>query len=155
MALIRRWRNFKQMHDLVAVAAGLIFASGALRAFERGADEPLALAEATLVWPAVNLAAALALPLRIQFLRRLLARYVWMSFVAGFGQTVVSVIVGAGLMIGAAMIIHREVATATDALSMAPIFCAYASGIGILAAQALLARALERRPEVRALIEKP
>ena len=34
------------------------------------------------------------------------------------------------------------------------MFAAYAAGIGILFAQALLVRALERLPEVRAVIEE-
>jgi hypothetical protein len=53
---------------------------------------------AILIFPAIYLVAAIILPLAIAPLRRLLKRYVWMSFNAGFGQTPISVLVSLGVL---------------------------------------------------------
>ena len=53
------------------------------------------------------------------------------------------------------MFIHEEVGRAAAAgHAGANVFSAYAAGIGILAAQAVLVRALERVPALRAQIEE-
>ena len=151
MAFTPAWRNFKRMEDLTTLAAALVYLAGAVRAFER--DLGGGLLSAVVVWPALHLAGALLIPLLVPILRRLLGRYVWMSFTAGFGQSPASVVVGAALLLAAGAALFRQVRLAPDALSLAPLFCAFAAGVGILAAQALLVRVLERLPEVRAVIE--
>ena len=151
MAFTLAWRNFKRMEDLTAAAAALIYLAATLRAFERHPGWGLVVA--TVLLPALHLAAAMIVPLFAPVLRRVLARYVWMSFRAGFGQTPVSVLVGALLMVAAGAALFRQALVAPDALSLAPIFCAFAAGVGVLVAQALLVRAVERRPEVRAIIQ--
>jgi len=96
----------------------------------------------------------LAIPLLVGRLRRGLARYVWMSFNAGFGQSVGSVIIGIGLLAGAALFMYWQIGSAANGGRYpAGVFSGYAAGIGILAAQALLVRVLERHPEVRRAIE--
>jgi len=152
MAFIPAWRNFKRMEDFTAFGAALVYAAAVLEALDRRLGDGLA--QAIVLWPLLHLAAALVLPLRWPLLRRLLGRYVWLSFCAGFGQTATSVVVGAALMAGAAFAIFHEVSVAEDVLSLAPVFCAFAAGIGALAAQALLARRLERRPEVLTVIAR-
>ena len=88
-------------------------------------------------------------------MKRRLARYVWMSFQAGFGQTPGSIVSGVALLLGAGLFIYWQVGEAARAGRVgANVFSAYAAGIGILAAQAVLVRALERLPDVRALIEE-
>ena len=87
-------------------------------------------------------------------LKRWLARYVWMSFQAGFGQTPGSIVTGVVLLMGAGLFIYWQVAKAAASGQMgANVFSAYAAGIGILAAQAVLVRALEQLPDVRKRIE--
>ena len=109
----------------------------------------------TLLWPAVYLVASLIVPLLVPVLKRWLARYVWMSFQAGFGQTPGSIVTGVALLLGAAMFIYWQVAqVAASGRYQANVFAAYAAGIGILAAQAILVRALERLPDVRQRIEE-
>ena len=77
-----------------------------------------------------------------------------MSYVAGFGQRVLSVLTGIGLLLGAAGFIYWQVAdVAHGGRYPAGVFSGYAAGIGILVAQILLVRRMERDPEVRALIE--
>ncbi len=107
-----------------------------------------------LEFPSVYFLAALVLPLQIRPARRMLKRYVWTSFGAGFGQTAVSVLCALGLIAMAAGLIYLQVAgVARGGRYPAGIFSAYAAGAGVLFAQALLVLALEREPQVRAVIE--
>ncbi|HZZ68389.1 MAG TPA: hypothetical protein VFE18_09460 [Phenylobacterium sp.] len=153
MAFIPAWRNFKRMQDLTVTAAGLIYAAAAVRAFGRFPGGLETTLRWTLLWPAAYLGFSLAIPLGVAPLRRWLAKYVWLSFKAGFGQTPASVVVGMGLLLGAGLFIHEEVVRAARAgQAGANVFAAYAAGIGILAAQAILVRTLEQLPDIRAKI---
>jgi hypothetical protein len=153
MAFIRSWRNFKRMQDMATAVAGLIYAGAVVRAFEVLPGGARLVAERTLLWPAVFLVLSLMVPLLVGAFRTKLEIYVWMSFRAGFGQTPSSVIVGVGLLAGAALFIYRQMAgVEAGGRYPAGVFSAYAAGIGILAAQAWLVRSLERRPEVQRLI---
>jgi hypothetical protein len=151
----RAWRNFKRMQDLTVAIAGLIYAGAAVHAVGRLPGGAALVLRWILLWPALYLAASLAAPLAIGPIRRWLTRYVWMSFRAGFGQTAGSVLTGLALLLGAAMFIYWQIAAvAATGTYRANVFSAYAAGIGILAAQAVLVRTLERLPDVRALIEE-
>ena len=104
----------------------------------------------------LGLAGSLVVPLLVPWIRERLGRYVWMSFIAGFGQTPISVLTGIGVLAGAALFIYWQVAAvATGGRYPAGVFSGYAAGIGILVAQAALVRRLEQSPEIRALIEEP
>ena len=73
-----------------------------------------------------------------------------MSFQAGFGQTPGSIVTGLILLMGAALFIYWQIASvAATGTYRANVFSAYAAGIGILAAQAILVRVLERLPDIR------
>ena len=151
----RAWRNFKRMQDFTVAVAGLIYAGAAVHAVGRLPGGAGLVLRWTLLWPALYLAASLVAPLVIPPVRRWLTRYVWMSFQAGFGQTPASIVTGVALLMGAALFIYWQIASvAATGTYRANVFSAYAAGIGILAAQAVLVRALERRPDVRALIEE-
>ncbi|HEX3365971.1 hypothetical protein [Phenylobacterium sp.] len=153
MTFTTAWRNFKRMQDLTVAAASLIYAAAVIDALDRLPGGPNLIARWTLLWPAAYLGFSLAIPLLIPPVKRWLARYVWMSFRAGFGQTPASVVVGVALLLGSGLFIWEEVGRAArHGLTGADVFSAYASGIGILAAQAILVRFLEETPEVRAQI---
>ncbi|MDB5424123.1 MAG: hypothetical protein JWQ29_1539 [Phenylobacterium sp.] len=156
MAFTSAWRNFKRMQDLTVAAACLIYAAAVVHAL---GVLPGGLASGlrwTLVWPAAWLAGSFLIPMFTPPLKRWLARWVWMSFEAGFGQTPGSILSGVGLLLGAGLFIYWQVARAAASGQVgANVFSAYAAGIGILAAQAVLVRALERLPEIRARIEEP
>jgi len=155
MAFSRAWRNFKRMQDLTVAAASLIYAGAVVHAFGRLPGGLGVVVRWTLLWPAVFLMASLVIPLIVAPLKRWLARWVWMSFQAGFGQTPGSIVTGVALLLGAAMFIYWQVASVAETgRYQANVFSAYAAGIGILAAQAILVRALERLPDVRARIEE-
>lgn len=151
----RAWRNFKRMQDFTVAVASLIYAAAAVHAFGRLPGSASLLLRWILVWPALYLLASLVAPLIIPPVRRWLTKYVWMSFEAGFGQTPGSIVTGLILLLGAALFIYWQIASvqATGAYR-ADVFSAYAAGIGILAAQAVLVRTLERLPDVRAQIEE-
>lgn len=156
MAFVRPWRNFKRMQDVAVGAASLIYAGAVVNAFQvlpGGAD---LIVQRTLIWPGVFLALSFVVPLMVAPLKRGLARYVWMSFRAGFGQTPISVLTGVGLLAAAALFIYWQVAAvAHGGRYPAGVFSGYAAGIGILAAQAVLVRVLEQLPDIRKLIEEP
>ncbi len=155
MTFIRAWRDFRRMQDVAVGAAALIYAGAVVNAFQvlpGGAD---LIAQRTLIWPGMFLFVSLAVPLVVPALKRLLARYVWLSFQAGFGQTPLSVLTGVGLLAAAALFIYWQVwAVGHGGRYPAGVFSGYAAGIGILAAQAILVRALETVPEVRKQIEE-
>jgi hypothetical protein len=151
----RAWRNFKRMQDFTVAVASLIYAGAAVHAIGRLPGSPAMVARWVLLWPLLYLVASLFLPLLIGPVRRWLTRYVWMSFQAGFGQTPGSIVTGLVLLLGAAMFIYWQIASvAATGTYRANVFSAYAAGIGILAAQAVLVRSLERSPEVRKVIEE-
>ena len=156
MVFKRAWVNFKRMEDMTVAAAVLIYAAAVIQAFKSLPGGAEVVARWTLVWPGGFLLAATVLPLAIPVIRRWLARYVWMSFRAGFGQSPGSVLVGVAFLLGAAFLIHQQIGAIADTGRYpANIFSAYAAGVGILIAQAVLVRRLERLPEVRALIVEP
>jgi hypothetical protein len=154
MVFSRAWRNFKRMQDVAVAAACLIYAGAVLRAFETLPGGSGLIAQRTLIWPGMFLFASLTLPLALAPLRRTLSRFVWMSYQAGYGQTPTSVLTGIGLLAGAALFIYWQVAAVRyGGRYPAGVFSGYGAGIGIMMAQALLVRALERLPEVRREIE--
>ena len=156
MTFIRAWRDFRRMQDVAVGAAALIYAGAVVNAFQVLPGGAGLIAQRTLIWPAMFLFVSLAVPLVVPALKRLLARYVWLSFQAGFGQTPLSVLTGVGLLAAAALFIYWQVwAVGQGGRYPAGVFPGYAAGIGILAAQAVLVRALETVPEVRAQIEEP
>jgi hypothetical protein len=151
----RAWRNFKRMQDFTVTVASLIYAAAAVHAVGRLPGSAAMVLRWILLWPALYMAASLVAPLIIRPVRRWLTRYVWMSFQAGFGQTPGSIITGVILLMGAALFIYWQIASvAATGAYRANVFSAYAAGIGILVAQAVLVRSLERKPEVRPLIEE-
>jgi hypothetical protein len=149
------WRNFKRMQDVAAAAALLIYAGAVIHAWRVLPGAAGLKAELTLVFPAAFLLLFLVGPLVVRPVRRLVERYVWMSFDAGFGQSAGSVIVGVGVLATAAAFIYLQVAgVAHGGRYPAGVFSGYGAGIGILLAQAIVVRALERRPDLRRRIEE-
>ena len=154
MAHTPAWRNFKRAENLAVATAALIYSGAVLYAFDHLRLARAQIALRTLAFPAIYLVASLALPLALRGLRKPLTRYVWMSFKAGFGQTALSILGGLTFPAGAAIFMYWQIGHATPGSPYpAGVFSAYGAGIGILAAQAALVRALERDPEVRAQIE--
>jgi len=154
MAHTPAWKSFKRTQDLTVAMASLIYAGAVVHAFARLPWTLGVITQRTLIFPAVYLVASVSLPLALGWLRRPLTRYVWMSFEAGFGQTLFSVVSGIALLGGAAGFMYWQISTAVPGGRYPTgVFSAYAAGIGILAAQAALVRVLERHPDVKKEIE--
>lgn len=148
------WRSFKRTQDLTVATAALIYAGAVAHAFGRLPGGSELIVQRTLIWPAVFLSLSFTLPLLIGPVRRPLTRYVWMSFQAGFGQNLRSILYGVALLGGAAGLIYWQICNAANGGRYpAGVFSGYAAGIGILAAQAALVRVLEKHPDVRKQIE--
>ncbi|HEY8574271.1 hypothetical protein [Phenylobacterium sp.] len=155
MAHTRAWRNFRRMQDMTVAVACLIYAGAVVHAFQHLPGSYGLIAERTLIWPGIFLSLSLSLPLAVGPVRRPLARYVWMSFKQGFGQTPASVLLGVVLLMGAALLMYWQInGAASGGRYPAGVFSGYGAGIGILAAQAALVRVLEHHPEVKPLIEE-
>lgn len=148
------WRSFRRTQDATLVTAGLIYAGAVLNGFQRLPGGPELIIQRTLLWPGLFLILTLGVPLAIPALRRGLARYVWQSFLAGFGQSALSIVVGLGLLGGAAAFMYWQIGSAAHGGRYpAGVFSGYAAGIGVLSAQAVLVRLLQRDPVVRPHIE--
>jgi len=150
------WRAFKRTEDCACAFASLVYAGAVLHAWRvlPGA------ASAKLLWilaaPSIFLGLSFLLPILIGPVRRLLVRYVWMSFKAGFGQSPVSILSGLGVLAFAAVFVYLQISSVRHGGNYpAGVFAGYAAGIGVLFAQALLVRVLERHPEVKPVIEQP
>jgi hypothetical protein len=155
MTHTRAWRAFKLTEDCACAFASLIYVAAVLQAWRVLPGDAAAKLTWTVAAPLMFLVLSFGLPLLIGRARAWLTSYVWMSFKSGFGQTPVSVLSGLGLLALAAVFVYLQVAGAAHGkVFPVGVFAAYAAGIGILFAQALLVRALERLPEVRAVIEE-
>lgn len=154
MAQAPAWRTFKRMQGVGCAFASLVYAGAVIHAWRVLPGEANLKAAVTLAFPFLYFLASLILPLVIPPARRVLKRYVWMSFAAGFGQSVWSVASGLGVLAFAAVFIYLQIAGVKGGGRYpAGVFSAYAAGIGILFAQALLVKALEREPRIREIIE--
>jgi len=143
------------MQDVAAAAGLLIYAAAVVHAW-RVLPWPRPLkVELTLLFPAAFLLLFWLGPLAVGPVRRMLGRYVLMSFDAGFGQSPVSVITGVGVLGFCAAFIYLQVSgVAHGGRNPAGVFSGYGAGIGILLAQAIIARLIEKRPDVRQRIEE-
>ncbi len=149
------WRAFKRTEDCACAFASLIYLGATLHAWQVLPVAGSIKLIGTVSAPLLFLALSLALPLIIPPVRQLLTSYVWASFRSGFGQSPASILSGLGLLALAAVFVYLQVRGAAPGKPYwAGTFAAYAAGIGILFAQAVIVRALERLPEVRAVIEE-
>ena len=150
------WRNFKRMQVSACLFGGLVYALAVVRAYDVLPGEARLKTFVFVTAPAMFFLMTLAAVFTAGPIRRLLKRYVWMSFAAGFGQTAASVLGGLGILALAAGAIFFQIAQhAAGGRYPAGIFSAYAAGVALLVAQTLLCRVLEREPDVRRLIEHP
>ena len=150
------WRMFKSMQDSAFAVALLIYALAVLYAWRvLPGGETLKL-QRTLLWPGAFFALSWLAIMATPPLRSRLSRHLWISFQTGFGQSVTSVLVGVGVIAAAAGLIFWQTHDATrGGRYPAGVFSGYGAGMGLLLAQVILVRALERNPEIRRAIEEP
>jgi hypothetical protein len=154
-AVTPAWRNFRRMQGSACVFILLLYAAAALRAWTV-LQGPADLKRAViLIFPAFFAMLALWTPLAVAPLRRRLKRYVWLTFAAGFGQSVGSVVIGLGVLAAGAGFLFLEIARAAHGGRWpAGAFSALGAGAGVLMAQAVLTTWLEREPKVRDIIRR-
>ena len=133
------------MQDSLAVAAALIYAACVVNAWQVLPGPSTLKLQRTLIFPGLFLIVSLVAPLAIPFLRRALSRHLWVSYRAGFGQSVISVLGGVLVLLVVAGFIVWQVHAATHGGRYpGGAFSGYGAGIGLLLAQAILVRRLER-----------
>jgi hypothetical protein len=148
------WRMFRRMQYTAFVAGALIYAAAAVHAWRVAPGDAHAKLDWTVLYPALYFLATLVIPLSAPPLRRLLQTHIWISFRTGFGQSVVSVLAVVLVLATAAGFIYADTAHAAHGgRSPASAFAAYAAGLGVLLAQAVLVRRIERDPTLRPRIE--
>jgi hypothetical protein len=154
MALRHSWRNFRRMQHTTLAVAMLIYAFSVLRAWQVPmVGHALKLAR-TALFPAAFLLVSLAAVLGVPMLRAALLRHLWASYRSGFGQSVISVLAGVGVMLVLAGFILWQVHQANQGGRYpGGAFSGYAAGIGLLIAQAILVRRMEADPKLRLWID--
>jgi hypothetical protein len=154
MAFSPSWRLFKRMQDSTLAAASLIYAGAAVNGWRILPGGSALKAQRLFLWPGICLLASAAALLLLPRLRFFLRRHLWISFRTGFGQSVISVLVGVGVLAAAAaLIVWQTFGAAHGGRYPAGAFSGYAAGIGLLVAQVVLVRRLERDPTLRSQIE--
>ena len=137
------WSKFRRMQDSLLAVAALGYAAGLFEAMrvlpilnKAGLQRVLALPALLLV--ASFVAVRFAPPLRSAVSRHLMA-----SYRTGFGQTVISVLVGLGVVIAADVFLFWQVdGAAHGGRDPGGAFAAFGACIGLFAAQCLLVRRL-------------
>jgi hypothetical protein len=148
MALRSNWRLFRRMQDCAAAAASLIYAVAVINAWSLLPGPQTLKVERTLLFPGLFLVASFAAILLVPMVRARLSRHLWVSFLAGFGQRI-------GVLAAAAVFIFWQTwSAAQGGRYPAGAFSGYGAGIGLLLAQTILVRRLERDPAIRAQIEE-
>ncbi|HEY5288729.1 MAG TPA: hypothetical protein VIJ59_01720 [Caulobacteraceae bacterium] len=155
MTHVLSWRLFRRMQHTLLVVATLTYLFIVLRAWSvPQASESLKLLRTT-VFPAAFLVLAVAAVLGVPAFGRMLTRHLWTSYRTGFGQSVISVLAGVGVLIVLAGFILWQIrGVAHGGRYPAGAFSGYAAGIGLLIGQAILLRRIEADPELGRLIKE-
>ena len=141
------WAKFRRMQTSLALVAILAYAAGALEAWRRLHFGNL---QRTLVFPGTFMALSLCAALFLPALRIAISRHLLNSYRTGFGQSVISVLVGLGVILGAGGFLLWQISGATHGgRDPGGAFSGFGAGIGLLIAQVVLVRRLERDPTVR------
>ncbi len=147
------WRIFRRMQDSVLAVGLLVDAGSIVDAWRVLPGDSAFKARLTLLFPGAYLLAVLAGSLALPTARKALKRHLWVSYRTGFGQSVVSVISGLGLLVAVAGLIVWQVHhLAAGGTSPGGAFSGYGAGLGLLLAQVILVRTLERDPDMVAEI---
>jgi hypothetical protein len=141
------------MQASVLAVGLLVYAGAALDAWQVLPDGGSLRWKLTVLFPGAYLGLTLVGALAIPAARRAITRHLWISYRTGFGQSVISVIVGLGLLVAlAGLIVWQVHRLAHGGTSPGGAFAGFGAGLGLLIAQVVLVRTLESDPVVRDLI---
>ncbi|MHB8528537.1 MAG: hypothetical protein ACYC8V_03385 [Caulobacteraceae bacterium] len=144
------------MQDSILAVAILIYAVAVIHAWRVLPGGGQLKMFRTLLFPGLFLVLSLAGLLLAPPLRAALSKHLWISYRTGFGQSVISVLAGVSVIAAVAGFIFWQVHTgAHGGRYPGGSFSGYAAGIGLLMAEAILVRRLERDPTLRLQIEQP
>ena len=142
------------MQDSAFLVGALIYTAAAVYAWSVLPGATVFKLQRMVLFPGLYFLATLLIPLVAPPIRRVLRMHLWIAFRTGFGQSVVSVLVVVLILASAAaFIIYDTTHAAHNGRFPESAFAAYAAGVGILLAQALMVRRLERDPTLRSSIE--
>ncbi len=145
---------FRRMQYSAFAAAALIYAAAAVHAWAVLPSSQDVKVQRVLLYPGVMFLATLIIPLAIPPVRHMLKTHLWVSFRTGFGQSVVSVLAVVLVLAGLAGFIVVDTTRAIHGGGFpSSAFSAYAAGVGVLLAQAILVRRIENDPVLRPRIE--
>ena len=144
------------MQGVCLAAATLIYAAAVVQAWSVLPGTSALKLQRTALFPGAFLAVSFVLAMAAPPIRDHLVKHLWLSYRTGFGQTVISVLGGIGvLMLVAGFIFWTVHVGATGGKYPGSAFSGYAAGIGLLIAQTILVRGIERDPVLRTQIEEP
>ncbi len=150
------WRIFRRMQSTAIAVAGLVYLAAAIEACRLTEPSSSVKLLRIAVSPALCLIVTCVTALAVPPLRGMVLRHLWLSYRTGFGQSVTSVLVGVGVLIGLAGLIFWQTHEASEGGPFpGGAFAGYAAGIGWLVAQRLLLRRMESDPSLRGRIEDP
>ena len=142
------------MQATCLTTTGLIYAAAVLQAFRMLPGAEMLKVQRTVLFPGAFLLVSFLLARFVPPVRSFMERHLWLSFRTGFGQTPISVLGGLGVLIALAGFIFWQVAQASHGGRYpGGAFSGYAAGIGLLCAQTLLVRRMERDPALSEGIE--
>ncbi len=154
MAFNPSWRNFRRMQGSLLAAASLIYAGAVVHAWRVLPGDNALKLRRTLIYPAIFFLLTVVIALAAPPVRRLLTRHTWISFRTGFGQSAISVLAAVLVLITLAGFIYwQSYGAAHGGRYPGGVFSGYAAGIGLLLAQVVLVRGLERDPALKSQIE--
>jgi hypothetical protein len=143
------------MQDSAFLVGALIYVGAAVYAWSVLPGAAAFKLQRMVLFPGLYFLATLLIPLAAPPVRRMLRMHLWIAFRTGFGQSVISVLaVVLILASAAAFIVYDTLHAALNGHFPESAFAAYAAGVGILLAQALMVRRLERDPAFRQSIER-
>jgi len=155
MAFTPSWRNFRRMQGSLLAAASLIYAGAVVHAWRVLPGDDGVKLRRMLIFPGLFFTLTVIVILAAPPLRRFLTRHTWISFRTGFGQSVISVLGAVFVLVTLAGVIFWQTYGASHGgRDPASLFTGYAAGIGLLLAQVILVRSLERDPGLKDLIEE-
>ena len=147
MSTNRAWRIFRRMEYSAFAAAALIYAACATHAWRVLPDAAAIKLQRIVLFPGFFFLFTLVIGLVAPPFRHALKTHLWISFRTGFGQSVISVLAVVLVLAFCAGFIYADTAQAARGGAFpGSAFCAYAAGVGVLLAQAVLVRRLEQDP---------
>jgi hypothetical protein len=155
MTHTRSWRLFRRMQGACLSTAVLIYTAAVIQAWRVLPGSEALKLQRTALFPGLFLGLSFLLATLSPPARRYLTSHLWLSYRTGFGQTVISVLAGIGVLLAVAGFIFWSVQVgAHGGKYPGSAFSGYAAGIGLLFAQTLLVRGIERDPVLRVQIEE-